>query len=104
MWVDQDGTAGWKRPSGKGGRLIVLHAGSVNGWVAGAELDFHAKSSSGDYNNEMNIQHLWSGGKHNFCPTHHQIPLSYSTTPATIMVLLKRCQRKVHTSLKCKLV
>ena len=58
MCVDQDGTAGWKRLSGKGGRLVVLHAGSVNGWVAGAELFFCAKSSSEDYHNEMNIQHF----------------------------------------------
>ena len=36
-------------------REVVLHAGSVNGWVAGAELVFRAKSSSGDYHNEMNI-------------------------------------------------
>ena len=37
--------------------------------------------------------------ENNFCPTYYQIPLSYSTTPATTMVLLKRCQRKVHASL-----
>ena len=27
IWVDQDGRGGWKRPSGKGQRLITLHAG-----------------------------------------------------------------------------
>ena len=48
MWVDADGEGGWKRPSGKGGWLIVLHAGTVEGWVNGAELVFHAKSSTGD--------------------------------------------------------
>ena len=58
MWVDVDGEAGWKRPSGKGGRLIVLHAGTAKGWVDGAELVFHAKSSTGDYHNEMNIDHF----------------------------------------------
>ena len=44
LWVDKDGTAGWKRPRVKGGRLIVLHAGTENGWVGGAELVFHAKA------------------------------------------------------------
>ena len=48
MWVDADGKGGWKHPSGKGGRLIVLYAGTVEGWVNGAELVFRAKSSTGD--------------------------------------------------------
>ena len=30
VWVDSDGTGGWKVPSGKGERLIVLQAGGVN--------------------------------------------------------------------------
>ena len=68
MWVDGDGTAGWKRPSGKGGRLIVLHAGTVDGWVPGAELVFRAKSSSGDYHNEMNIQHFMEWWKIQLLP------------------------------------
>ena len=46
MWVDADGEGGWKCPSGKGGWLIVLHAGTVEGWVR--ELVFRAKSSTGD--------------------------------------------------------
>ena len=46
MWVDGDGEAGWKCPSGKGGWLIVLHAGTANGWVDGAEQVFQAKSST----------------------------------------------------------
>ena len=44
MWVDADGEGGWKCPSGKGGWLIVLHAGTVEGWVNGAELVFHLDS------------------------------------------------------------
>ena len=32
--------------------------GTVDGWVAGAELVFRAKVSSGDYHNEMNIPHF----------------------------------------------
>ena len=33
IWVDSDGSGGWKVPSGKGQRLIILHAGGVDGWV-----------------------------------------------------------------------
>lgn len=29
IWVDKDGSGGWKRPGGKGERLIILHAGST---------------------------------------------------------------------------
>ena len=68
MWVDCDGTAGWKRTSGKGGTLIVLHAGTVDGWVAGAELVFRAKASSGDYHNEMNIPHFMEWWKTQLLP------------------------------------
>ena len=50
--------AGWKRPSGKGGRLIVLHAGTADSWVDGAEQVFRAKSSTGDYHNEMNQENF----------------------------------------------
>ena len=48
MWVDVDGAwAGWKRPSGKRGRLIILDAGTAKGLVDGTELVFRAKSSIG---------------------------------------------------------
>ena len=57
MWVDRDGIEGWKCPSGKGGRLLVLHAGMVDGWLSGAELIFQAKSSSADYH-KMIISHF----------------------------------------------
>ena len=68
LWVDMDGTAGWKRPSGKGGRLTVLHAGTENGWVGGAELVFRAKASSGDYHNETNIPHFMEWWKTQLLP------------------------------------
>ena len=32
------GKGGWKVPSGKGQRLIVVHTCTVEGWVKGAEL------------------------------------------------------------------
>ena len=33
IWVDTDAVGGFRHPSGKGQRLIILHAGSVNGWL-----------------------------------------------------------------------
>ncbi len=65
IWVDEDGNGGWKRPSGKGKRLIVVHAGSKNGWVPNAELVFRSKTHSADYHDEMTI--TWSGGARNYC-------------------------------------
>ncbi len=57
IWVDKDGKGGWKVPSGKGQRLIVLHAGGANGWVEGADLVFTSKTNSTDYHDEMNSDH-----------------------------------------------
>ena len=55
--VDYAGKGGWKVPSGKGQRLIVVHAGGVKGWVDGADLVFKSKINSADYHNEMNTGH-----------------------------------------------
>ena len=59
-WVESDekvqgGTKGGiRKPSGKGTRLIILHAGSENGWIDGADLVFQSKKATGDYHDEMN--------------------------------------------------
>ena len=58
IWVDSDGKGGWKVPSGKGQRLIVAHAGGVEGWVEGADLVFKSKTNLADYHDEMNNQHV----------------------------------------------
>ena len=52
IWIDSDGKGGWKVPSGKGVRLIVLHAGGENGWVDGVDLVFKSKTNSADYHDE----------------------------------------------------
>ena len=40
----QGGTKGGiRKPSGKGTRLIILHAGSENGWIDGADLFFRVR-------------------------------------------------------------
>ena len=57
IWVDSDGKGGWKVPSGKGQRLIVMHTGGVEGWVDGAGLVFKSKTNLADYHNKMNSEH-----------------------------------------------
>ena len=64
MWVEDDprisgGTKGGiRKPSGKGSRLIILHAGGESGWVDGAALVFQSKKATGDYHDEMTAQHF----------------------------------------------
>jgi len=42
------------KPSGKGPRVIVVHAITVNGWVDNAQLVFDANRRTGDYHGQMN--------------------------------------------------
>ena len=64
MWVGDDPRAsggtkgGIRKPSGKGSRLIILHAGGESGWVDGAALVFQSKKATGDYHDEMTAQHF----------------------------------------------
>ena len=64
MWVEDDpavsgGTiGGLRKPSGKGSRLIILHAGGSNGWIDGAALVFQSKKATGDYHDEMTADHF----------------------------------------------
>ena len=50
-----------RKPSGKGARLIMLHAMTRHGWVDGAKLVFQAKRRTGDYHGQMNFEnfHRW---------------------------------------------
>ena len=56
-WMNENGgqAMGMKVPTGKGGRLIILHAGSKEGFVPGAVLVFQAKNV-GDYHDQMNAE------------------------------------------------
>ena len=57
MWLPIDDTHAPNIPSGKGRRLIILHAGtSKEGLIDGCDHVFVAKSKDGDYHNEMNAQ------------------------------------------------
>ena len=64
MWVEDDERAvggtkgGVRKPSGKGSRLIILHAGCEQGWIDGAALVFQSKKSTGDYHDEMTSEHF----------------------------------------------
>ena len=62
MWVEDDprtsgGTKGGIRTL-SGSRLIILHAGSENGWINGADLVFQSKKTTGDYHDEMTSEHF----------------------------------------------
>ena len=60
MWLPNDGYDSPKIPSGKGKRLIVLHAGTRSeGLIDGCELVFLAKSKDGLQNLEIN-QYLYN--------------------------------------------
>lgn len=54
-WLDEDGTGGLRVPTGKGSRLIILHAGSSNGFVPNGLLCFKS-NTTGDYHEEMDSQ------------------------------------------------
>ncbi|KAK3094021.1 hypothetical protein FSP39_023056 [Pinctada imbricata] len=57
MWLPSDSSDAPKIPSGKGKRLIVLHAGTAKeGLIKGCDLVFVAKTKEGDYHNEMNSE------------------------------------------------
>ena len=47
--IDFDGRGGWK--------VVVVHAGGVEGWMEGADLVFGSKTNSTDYHDEMDSKH-----------------------------------------------
>ena len=54
IWVDRDGFGGWRRPSEKGERLIIIPAGSATGWIPNVGEHFRSKKKSLHYHDEMN--------------------------------------------------
>jgi transposase len=56
-YLEEDGP--WvNKPSGKGPRLIIVHAMTGSGWVPGAELIFEAAKRTGDYHGQMNWENF----------------------------------------------
>ena len=74
MWVEDSpavsgGTIGGvRKPSGKGNRLIILHAGGENGWVNSADLVFQSKKATGDYHDDMTVAHFEEWFHNSFLP------------------------------------
>lgn len=54
-WTDDTSSSTMVAPLGKGGRVIVLHAGSTSGFVPNCSLVFSSKKTN-DYHEEMNHQ------------------------------------------------
>ena len=55
-------------PFSRGERLIVLHASSKGGFLKGTELVWKAKSSTGDYHDEMNGENFFKWVKDKLIP------------------------------------
>ena len=56
------------KPSGKGPRLIIVHAMTTAGWVAGAQLVFQAKRHTGDYHGQMDFENFRRWFRDGFLP------------------------------------
>jgi len=52
-WYFNDDGPEVNKPSGKGERIIVVNAITINGWVEKARLIFKAKKKTGDYHGQM---------------------------------------------------
>ena len=56
-YLEEDGP--WvNKPSGKGPRVIIVHAITKEGWVNNAQLIFDAKKRTGDYHGQMNWENF----------------------------------------------
>ncbi len=56
-YFEEDGPT-VNKPSGKGERVIVVNAITMNGWVDGAQLVFQAKRKTGDYHGQMDYKNF----------------------------------------------
>ena len=57
-WYSKEDGAWVNKPSGKGPRLIILHAITKDGWVKDAQLIFDANKRTGDYHGQMNWENF----------------------------------------------
>ena len=84
-------------PSGKGQRLIILHAGSDKiGFIEGCKLVFSGKSIDGDYHREMNSKIFLDWFENRLLPaleepslivldnaSYHNVRTDYSSAPTS---------------------
>ncbi len=54
IWYSGEDGPWVQKPTGKGDRLIIINAISMNGWVRGAKLVFKSTRKTGDYHGQMN--------------------------------------------------
>jgi transposase len=54
VWYFGDDGPWIQKPTGKGERLIILHAITKDGWVPGAKVTFKSTKKTGDYHGQMN--------------------------------------------------
>lgn len=66
-WTDDSATGTMPVPLGKGGRLILLHAGSSAGFVNNCKLLFSSKKTS-DFHEEMNYETFYNWFKNCLLP------------------------------------
>lgn len=67
-WYFVDDGPWVNKPSGKGARLIIVHAITKNGWVPNAKLIFQAKQCTGDYHGQMNYDNFSKWFKEQLLP------------------------------------
>ncbi len=56
IWYSEEDGPWVQKPTGKGERLIIINAMSLNGWVKDAKLVFQSKRKTGDYHGQMNAE------------------------------------------------
>ena len=105
VWLDSEGNGEWKSPSGKGQRLIILHAGNLQlmkscrhhyclflgsreGWIQEAELVFFSETKSRDYHDEMKGPHFVEWFQKQLLPN---LPPHSVIVHLTITRLWKKC-------------
>lgn len=66
------------KPSGKGPRLIMVHAMTIDGWVPHAQLGLQAKKHSGASHGQMHSEH---------CSTWFTEPLLPHSPPQALMIM-----------------
>lgn len=66
-WTDASGS-GLKTPVTKGQRLIIVHAGSEDGFVKDALLTFKSGRTTGDYHHDMNYENYEKWVKNKLIP------------------------------------
>lgn len=57
-WYFEEDGPDVNKPSGKGERLIIVNAITIDGWVKNASLTFEAKKKTGDYHGQMNWENF----------------------------------------------